>query len=481
MITFFRISTAYKYAFWFILLLALRLPVVLWGVPVLNPELKWVIVAEQMHKGFFLYADIWDNVPPLSALVYWILYAIGGRNFFISHLFATFLIAIQAIAFNQILQNRQVFNERTLLPALLYGVFMSLFIDFYVLSAPLMATTVLMIVVNYIFLHLSEKGRFNAVFEIGAYTGIATLFYFPSFTFLIVPTIAFLLYTPTPAKDYGLMFIAFLFTIGIAFLGFFLTGSEYDFWVCFFSSHLQRHIYQYIDLWEIIVLISPFIVLMLFFWGQSRGYRNYNNYQDRCQNIMAMWFWVGLLNVVMSNELSVFNFMPMMLAVVFAFTHFGLQFQMRWVSEALFLLLAGYSFFFTYTTQRRQEVRLKISFLEWADWRISLPAEKLLAKTSKENSTYKNKKVWISGFSLDTYQYAKPATPYLNRALANRHLKHLKEYNTLAIIYHNFRQDLPDVIIDQDGKATELLDNIPLLAQKYKLSMQGKNKVYVRL
>ena len=146
MISFFRISTAYKYAFWFILLLALRLPVVLWGVPVLNPELKWVIIAEQMHKGFFLYADIWDNVPPLSALVYWILYAVGGRNLFISHIFVTFLIVVQAIIFNQILQSRQVFNERTLLPALLYGAFMSLFIDFYVLSAPLMATTVLMMV-----------------------------------------------------------------------------------------------------------------------------------------------------------------------------------------------------------------------------------------------------------------------------------------------------------------------------------------------
>lgn len=479
MISLFRVGTAYKYAFWFVILLLLRLPVVLGGVPVLMPELKWAIVAEQMYKGFFLYTEVWDNIPPLSALVYWAVYGIAGRYFFVSHLVATFLVAVQAILFNQILQSRQVFNERTLLPAVLYSVFMSLFIDFYVLSAPLLANTVLMIVVYYIFLHLSEKGRSNAMFEIGAYIGIATLLYFPSFTFLIVPLVIFPIYTPTPARDYGLMLIAFLFTIGIAFLGFFLTNSEYDFWVCFFSSHLQFQTDRYLHYSEIAVLIIPFALLMLACIFQSRNYRNYTNYQDRCQNVMYWWFWVSLGNVVLSNEVSAFSFMPMMLAVVFGFTHFALQFRMRWVSELIFLFLVGYALFFTYTTQQEREVRVAIPFLKWANWRITLPAHNLVVNL-KEAEQYKGQKIWVSGYELTPYCYAKPATPYLNVHLAQRHLNHVGEYNTLAIIYRNFQRDMPETIIDQNGKVRELFMQIPLLAKNY-VADKKNTKVYRRV
>jgi hypothetical protein len=478
MLSFFRVSTTYKYFFWFIVLLALRLPVVLGGIPVLNPELKWVIVAEQMHKGYFLYTDIWDNVPPLSALVYWVMYAMEGRNFFISHLFATFLIAIQAILFNQILHIKQVFNERTLLPALLYSVLMSLFLDFYVLSAPLLANTVLIIVLYYIFSHLSEKWRFNAMFEIGAYIGIATLFYFPSCTFLIVPLIAFPLYTPTPARDYALMLIAFVFTLGIAFLGFFLTNSEYDFWLCFFSSHLKFNTLQYLNGWEILILILPLGALMLGCIMQSRSYRNYSNYQDRSQNIMYLWFWVGLLNVVLSNEVSGFSFMPMMLALTFAFTHFALQFRFNWISELIFTALVSYTLFFTYTTQQKQELRVAIPYLEWANWRVTLPAQDLLAETPKNVNLYKGKKIWVSGHNLGAYKYAKPATPYLNTRLAQRHLKQLDEYNTLATVYKYFQRDLPEVIIDQNGQASYLFKQVPLLAKKYEPIKEAKH-IYI--
>lgn len=481
MISFFRVSTVYKYVFWLLLLLALRLPVILGGIPILNPELKWVIVAEQMHKGFFLYTDIWDNMPPLAAFVYWFLYAVAGHNFIASHLFATFLIGVQALFFNQMMRNRQVYNERTMLPAVLYVVFMSLFIDFYVVSPPLLANTVLMIVVHYIFLHLSEKRRFNAVFEIGAYTGIATLFYFPSFTFLIVPILTFLLYTPTPVRDYLLMLVAFFFTLAIAFLAFFLTNSEYDFWLCFFYSHLQHDSYTYLSIGELLTLILPFVLLLLLCWRQSGRYHNYNNYQDRCQTAMYIWFWVGLVNVILSNELTAFSFMPMMLAVVFAFTHFCLQFSLRWVSEVIFLTFISYALFFTYTTQQQRAIYVKIPFLEWANWRITLPAKNLLAQNQENASLYKGKKVWVSGYELGIYKYAKPATPYLNEYLAQRHLANLSEYNILATIYYNFQRDLPDFIIDQNGKVKPLFERIPLLAKKYTLVEDKKIRIYKKL
>ena len=166
LISIFRITAIYKYAFWLLFFLAIRIPVLLQGVPILTPDLRWALVSEQMYMGKFLYTQIWDDLAPLSAMVYWLVYAIGGRSFWVSHLLATVLIAVQAVMLNQIFRGRQTYNERTMIDMLLYGVLMSLFIDFYVLSAPLMANTFLILVIRYLFLHLSEKRKYNSVFEV---------------------------------------------------------------------------------------------------------------------------------------------------------------------------------------------------------------------------------------------------------------------------------------------------------------------------
>jgi hypothetical protein len=281
--------------------------------------------------------------------------------------------------------------------------------------------------------------------------------------------IAFPLYTPTPARDYGLMLIAFLFTIGIAFLGFFLTDSEYNFWLCFFASHLSFQTMQYLMSWELLAILAPLCLLMLWCIAQSRNYKSYTNYQDRSQNAVALWFWASLFSVIWSNEIAGFSFMPMMLALTFAFTHFVLQFPLRWVGEAIFVVFLSYSAFFTYTTQRRQELRVAIPYLTWADWRVTLPADKLIARSPAHVAPYKGKRIWVSGTDLGAYQHTKPATPYLNAYLAERHLQHLDEYNTLSTIYKYFLRDMPEVVIDQNGRAKALFAQIPLLARRYEL------------
>ncbi|TAE13379.1 MAG: hypothetical protein EAZ95_11250 [Bacteroidetes bacterium] len=98
----------------------------------------------------------------------------------------------------------------------------------------------------------------------------------------------------------------------------------------------------------------------------------------------------------------------------------------------------------------------------------------------KEAEQYKGQKIWVSGYELTPYCYAKPATPYLNVHLAQRHLNHVGEYNTLAIIYRNFQRDMPETIIDQNGKVRELFMQIPLLAKNY-VADKKNTKVYRRV
>jgi hypothetical protein len=80
LITLFRNGSPLRILSVLAFLLLLRLPVLLNGVPVLSPELKWMLVGERMDQGFMLYTGIWDNTAPLSACVYWLIDLVFGRS-----------------------------------------------------------------------------------------------------------------------------------------------------------------------------------------------------------------------------------------------------------------------------------------------------------------------------------------------------------------------------------------------------------------
>jgi hypothetical protein len=67
---YFRINDPYRLVIIFILLLILRLPYLISSEWLSIPELKWMLIGERMNDGAMLYVDIWDDIAPLSALVY---------------------------------------------------------------------------------------------------------------------------------------------------------------------------------------------------------------------------------------------------------------------------------------------------------------------------------------------------------------------------------------------------------------------------
>jgi deoxyadenosine/deoxycytidine kinase len=72
----------------------------------------------------------------------------------------------------------------------------------------------------------------------------------------------------------------------------------------------------------------------------------------------------------------------------------------------------------------------------------------------------------------------KLATPYLEWALAERHFNYLDDYANVIEVYENFRSDMPDVIIDQNGKIEELFTRIPALARYY--AKEKNSNTYIR-
>ncbi|NJL14229.1 MAG: hypothetical protein HC913_15275 [Microscillaceae bacterium] len=346
MISFFRVRTSYKYFFLFLLFVGLRLPGLVYDQPWLIPEWKAVLLGQQMYAGFALYSEIWDDTAPLSALVYWGMYALFGETQLAYQLVASGLVLVQALMLNEILRGRQVFLDLTLVPALLFVVLMSVFPDMFVLSPPLLANTFLLIVIRYLFLHIAERRRYSAVFEIGAYTGLAALFYLAAGVFLLVPLLAFLSFTSTKPLEYLLMVFAFLFPLGVAFLVFFLSNHEYDFYLNFLASVASLRTEFYLPWYYLLLMLGFPLGLCLLTVFQFGTYRLYTNYQNRCQNLMGLWLLAGAGSLLFASEVSMFSLIPMLSAVVFMLSHFFLMMKAALLARRLiYVFIAGSNLF----------------------------------------------------------------------------------------------------------------------------------------
>lgn len=444
------------------------MPALLYGVPVFNFQIDWFLVAEQMSKGNRLYTAVWDDISPFAASVYWLIHLLFGKSILVHQIIAGVLIFVQGIILNQVLQERRVYLELTQIPVLLYLVLMTTFLDFFSLTPALMANTFLLLVIRYMFLHISEKRKYNAVFEIGAYIGIATLFYFPSFLILLVPLISFLIFTGTPINDYFLMLFAFVFTIVIAVLGFYMVGNEYEFYLNYIQSHFYYASFYYISPANIALLFAIPLIFVVFNFLKSPQYKRYTNYQAKCQNMMILWLLIALVSVFLDSKIAAYNVSLAIPAMVFLLTHYFLMMRNTFLKEIIFLLLLINVLYFNYSSLYQNPLILRVPFTSWQPYTLTIDTADLISKPHKEAEILQNKKILVLGENRNAYLNAQLATPYLNWHLAQRHFGNMNQYNILISIYKNFKDDMPDVLVDEKGNIQKMFKAIPLLANEYR-------------
>jgi hypothetical protein len=68
---------------------------------------------------------------------------------------------------------------------------------------------------------------------------------------------------------------------------------------------------------------------------------------------------------------------------------------------------------------------------------------------------------------LQYYKNSSLATPYLNWTLAQVHFNDPHYYDNLTAIYSNFKNDLPEVIIDKKDVFAEVINAMPTLQPLY--------------
>ncbi|MBC7921898.1 MAG: hypothetical protein H7Z75_12515 [Ferruginibacter sp.] len=457
MIGFFRNGSPLRLLFLLLLLLLIRLPVLTLGLPLLEPELNWMLVGERMRQGHFLYTGIWDSIGPLSAAVYWLIDWQFGRSQSTYQVVALLLTFLQVTLFNRLTIKNQLYPENTYLPGLFYVVLMNLCFDFHTLSPVLMATTFLLLALDKLFIQLNQRAVSDRVFEAGFYLAVAALFHLPTGVFSLFALVSLLFFGSSDFRQYFLLIFGFSLPLALTGLIFYLMGN-YEGFVRQFVLSLFTVDHQYAVGWQAILLLFTLPVVFVFL-GVSNvtGSMRYINYQKRCQQIMVVYLIFAGIFLILTPQLSPAQLIVAVPGVAFFATPYFLATEKRWLNEVVF------GVFFVSSL-----------FLHYAGLFPSLPTHSLLGlealrvKPTTLRQPVAGKRVLVLGEGLAEYRLNTVATPYLNWQLAKKELLDLDDYQSLINIYRNFEGDLPDVIIDRQRMAKRLFARIPALAQRYR-------------
>ena len=460
MLSFFKVNAVYQIFSLLILLILIRLPVYLVGLPQLIPELQWMLVGEQINKGFVMYSEIWDNTAPLSALVYAGLDGIFGRSQTVYQIAALTVASFQVIYFNVMMNNRNVLSKRNYIPGLIYLLFLNFSFDCCTLSPVLMATTFVLMSFGTMVRQISRLQSTDEVFEIGFLIGLASLFYPPACIFILWAMASLVFFSGATIRQYSLAIFGFLFPLLLTALFFYIDGSYTAFYRIFISSVFQIKQYNLNDFKSLLItLLIPFGLGVLGFLRLVNTF-GFNNFQVRCQQVMMLWAIAGVLSIGLMPFLAPMQFIIFVPTLAFFAISFFNSFKKQWLAELIFL-----GIFSTVLLIHYQAVYSKNNegFVQLKNLKLS----------EKSNIKIQNKRVLVLGNGMEEYKNNYAATPYLNWNLAKYELENLDNYDNVISILRNFEKDSPDIIIDKINLAPKLFKRIPALERRYKRVEKG--------
>ncbi len=406
-----------------------------------------------------MYRDLWDNIGPLSSLVYQTVDFIFGRSQLSYQLLSLLIVFIQAIIFNRLLLINKAYNENTYVPALVYVVCMSTNFELLTLSPQLMSVTFVLLAINNIFKRIDNFTKDELFLNAGLYLGVSTLFHFPTALFLISTLLSLVLFSSAIPRRLLLMTFGYFQLLLIVVLYYYWHDAGREFYFQFFQASfiIDRNPFMGLGSLALILLIPGSFFIISFFKLYSRNY--YVNFQVKFQSVMLLTLFAALLTLLLEPNLSAVSLIYLFPVIAFFLSHFFLLIEKRLKAEmvfAIFLILT-----FGYQAIIDKDIK-------WVGQLVNFTP--IHVGQSPFESVVKDKKIVVLGTELSYYKHASLATPYLNWHFSKIHLQNLGYYDILTDVFKNFENDPPEVIIDLQNVGSSLMQKMPTISSKYRKS-----------
>lgn len=449
MIRFLKLNDPFRLVVIFFLLLIIRLPFWLGDFPLLSPELTWMLIGEKMNEGLLLYRDFDAIIAPLSAFTYQVIDLFFGRSPIVYQVIAFLLLFIQGVIFNLQINKMMVLSEKTYLPAFIYSICGSFFFDMYTLSPVLLSLTFLLLALGELFYVIKEGNSDENSFYIGFYLGISILFFTPMIAFILVFLIGSLLYTNIYFKGYFILAFGVLFPFFLLFTFYYWRDGLPELLtnVFYYSLTQSTNFLLFHDIIMIVTIPILFVSIAILKVLNATGFINY---QVRIQSVMLFLLMMGVLILFFIPQLTMYHFLIFLPPIALFLSAFFLILTKIVLRGILF-----YSFLICMVFLGYSHNNYLTSYLT---------LENILIENSSIDSFGK---ILVLGENKANYQNNKVATIYIDWNLSKRYFLDLDNYENLSEIYTNIKNDIPDVIVDDQEIIPKLFQRIPEFEKLY--------------
>jgi len=296
------------------------------------------------------------------------------------------------------------------------------------------------------------------VLKTGIYTGLASLFYLPSITLLFTFFILFLLFTKANLRNYILLFMAYLFPI--------LLFGMYFYWIGFFDKYFYDIFYysmglnkvRFMSLTEVILALSPIIILSGLALLKVLTSSGFVNFQLRCHAVISLWLVASGISLLLSSHFSAFNLILTLPACVYFISNFY-YLTKRKIFQVLYFNLFP----------------LIILTFAYAGIFYELPNQFNHTRMFLGNSPIENlsKKVLVLGDDQSHFKGNQVATSFVNWHLDSRTFSDFSLFKNIISFNERIENDKPDIIVDQYENMPKIIKRIPSIGESYMKKNDG--------
>lgn len=261
-------------------------------------------------------------------------------------LVALLFIIGEAFLINYIVNENEVLNKPSYLPALCYVILMSNNNSMLLLHPLIPANLFLLLAINKLLSSYRKDIAFSQAFDAGLLISIATLFYFPYIVFFPILGIGLIVFRTFNWREWLISLIGVLIPyIFIIFIFFWKGTLEYLWYDKMFYSIMREKpnpdipesFYLMVGIGCVILLLALGKLLANFGTGAQKTKKGI---------ILFIWFFIfSGLSVLIAPEISTTYFSALAIPVCVFYANYFLNIKKQWWGEAIFLLLMGAIFY----------------------------------------------------------------------------------------------------------------------------------------
>jgi hypothetical protein len=425
------------------------------------PELRSLLVGEKQNEGYDMYAQVIDNTAPLAAWSHEILDSIFGRSILARHIIAFLIIFLQSAYVGILFIMKKAFSENTYIPSFLFALLFFFSYDTLSLSNELLGSGFLLLALHNLFQEIEFRSEGDeSIFNVGLCISLASLFSFAFIVYLFCALMILLFFTRSNARKFLLLIFGFLLphllTISIAFLND-STGALWDY---YYLSNLSFERTSFVNAKTLFLLgaipLFYFIISIVMLNREAR----FSKYQSQILQTVLLWLVFSVFFVLYTKDLRPQSLIVFIPGLAFLLTHFFLL-----IRRKKFIHLNAWLLFLGIIT---------VAYLARFDKIKSIDYTRLVVDNGKP--TIREKRILVLDSSLDMYRENFLATPFLNWQLSQRILRNPDYYEHVTQVYHAFKNDPPEVVVDKENLLKDFFNRMPEIKAAYERQGDG----YVR-